>query len=246
MGGQTFITSFFTKSDSREPERAGLLGSLTGSFLVILICMIVAMPIGVGAAIYLEEFSRKTRFKTFLEILINNLAAIPSIVYGLLGLAIFLHLAKLPRSSSLAGGLTLALLVLPVIIVSTRNAIASVPPSIKDAAIAMGASKMQVVFHHILPLALPGIMTGSILSMARALGETAPLLMIGMVAFVRDIPEKLTDPATTLPVQIFIWSDLPEQGFVEKTSAAIIVLLAFLILANALAVYLRRKFEYKW
>lgn len=243
---RTFNWDFLTTSDSREPEQAGIYGAIVGSFFVIIICMVCAMPVGVGAAIYLEEFAPKTRFKTMIEIAINNLAAIPSIVYGLLGLAIFLNIAGLPRSSALAGGLTLALMVLPVIIVSTRNSIASVPPSIKDAATALGASKMQVVFHHVLPLSLPGIMTGSILSMARALGETAPLLLIGMVAFVRDVPERITEPASALPVQIFLWSDLPEQGFVEKTSAAIIVLLLFLIVANGLAVYLRRKFEYKW
>ncbi len=243
---RVFNWDFLTQSDSREPEIAGIYGSVVGSFFVIIICMITALPIGVGAAIYLEEFAPKTKLKTLVEIAINNLAAIPSIVYGLLGLAIFLNIGGLPRSSAIAGGLTLALLVLPVIIVATRNSIASVPPSIKDAAIALGASKVQVVFHHVLPLALPGIMTGTILSMARALGETAPLLLIGMVAFVRDIPEKITDPATALPVQIFLWSDLPEAGFVEKTSAAIIVLLLFLIIANGLAVYLRRKFEYKW
>ncbi len=243
---RVFNWDFLTKSDSREPEVAGIYGSLIGSMFVILMCMVFALPIGVGAAIYLEEFAPNTKWKTLVEIGINNLAAIPSIVYGLLGLAVFINVMGLPRSSSLVGGLTLALLVLPVIIVSTRNSIAAVPPSIKDAATALGASKMQVVFHHVLPLSMPGIMTGSILSMARALGETAPLLLIGMVAFVRDIPEKITDPATALPVQIFLWSDLPEQGFVEKTSAAIIVLLLFLILANAIAVYLRRKFEYKW
>ncbi len=243
---RVFNWHFLTQGDSREPEMAGIYGSIVGSFFVILICMMTALPIGVGAAIYLEEFAPRSRVKTLVEIAINNLAAVPSIVYGLLGLAIFLNLMQLPRSSAMVGGLTLALLVLPVIIVSTRNAIGSVPPSIKDAAIGLGASKMQVVFHHVLPLSLPGIMTGSILSMARALGETAPLLLIGMVAFVRDVPEKLTDPSTALPVQVFLWSDLPEQGFVEKTSAAIIVLLLFLTVMNAAAVYLRRKFEYKW
>ncbi len=243
---RVFNWNFLTQGDSREPEQAGIYGAITGSFFSLFICMLCALPIGIGAAIYLEEFAPRSRFKTMLEIAINNLAAIPSIVYGLLGLAIFLNVVGMPRSSAMAGGFTLALLVLPVIIVSTRNSIASIPPSIKDAATAMGASKMQVVCHHILPLSLPGIMTGAILSMSRALGETAPLLLIGMVAFVRDIPEKITDPASALPVQIFLWSDLPEGGFVEKTSAAIIVLLLFLILANGLAVYLRKKFEYKW
>jgi phosphate transport system permease protein len=243
---RVFNLDFLTSGDSREPESAGIYGSLVGSFFSIIVCMLLAIPVGIGSAIYLEEFAPKNKLKIIIEIAINNLAAIPSIVYGLLGLMLYLHVMGLPRSSALVGGLTLALLVLPVIIVSTRNAIGSVPPSIKDAATALGASKMQVVFHHLLPLSMPGIMTGAILSMARALGETAPLLLIGMVAFVRDIPEKITDSATALPVQIFLWSDLPEQGFVEKTSAAIIVLLLFLILANGLAVYLRKKFEYKW
>jgi phosphate transport system permease protein len=241
-----FNKSLFTKGDSREPENAGVLGSIVGSFFVIIICMLAALPLGVAAAIYLEEFAPKNKLKNVVEIAINNLAAIPSIVYGLLGLAIFLNWFGMPRSSALAGGLTLGLLVLPVIIIATRNSLAAVPPSIRDAAIGLGASKMQVVFHHVLPLSLPGIMTGSILSMARALGETAPLLMIGMVAFIKDIPQDITDPATAIPVQIYIWSDLPEIGFVEKTSAAIIILLAFLTLANGLAVYLRKKFEYKW
>lgn len=244
--GKFFNSAFFTSGDSREPEMAGILGSLIGSLFVMGICMLLAVPLGVAAATYLEEFAPKNKLTSIVEVSVNNLAAIPSIVYGLLGLAIFLNFFGLPRSSALVGGLTLALLVLPVMIVSTRNALASVPPSIRDAARALGASKMQVIFHHVLPLATPGIMTGAILSMARALGETAPLLMIGMVAFIRDIPQSAMDSATALPVQVYIWSDLPEAGFVEKTSAAIIILLIFLILANALAVYLRKRFEIKW
>lgn len=244
--GKFFNMDFFRFGDSREPEIAGILGSVVGSIFVMLVCMLLALPLGVAAATYLEEFAPKNKLTTIIEVSVNNLAAIPSIVYGLLGLAIFLNFFGMPRSSSVVGGLTLALLVLPVIIVATRNALASVPPSVRDAARGLGASKMQVVFHHVLPLATPGIMTGSILSMARALGETAPLILIGMVAFVRDIPQNFLDPATVLPVQVFIWSDLPETGFVEKTSAAIIILLLFLICANALAVYLRKRFEIKW
>jgi phosphate transport system permease protein len=243
---KSFNWRFFKAGDSREAELAGIWGSLKGSFYVLFVCMLVALPLGIATAIYLEEFAPRNKIKNVVETLINNLAAIPSIVYGLLGLAIYLNFVGLQRSSALAGGLTLALLVLPIIIVSARNSLGSVPPSIKDAAIGLGASKTQVVFHHVLPLSLPGIMTGSILSMARALGETAPLLMIGMVAFVKDVPQKITDPSTALPVQIYIWSDLPEKGFAEKTSAAIIVLLLFLVLANLIAVYLRKKFEYKW
>jgi phosphate transport system permease protein len=242
----SFNTTFFTHGDSREAELAGILGSLTGSIFVIFICMLVALPLGVCAAIYLEEFAPKNRITDVIEIGINNLAAVPSIVYGLLGLAVYISLFGIPRSSSIVGGLTLALLVLPTIVITTRNALASVPPSIRNAAIGLGASPIQVVFHHVLPLSMPGIMTGAILSISRALGETAPLLMIGMVAFIKDIPSKLTDPASALPVQVYIWSDLPELGFVEKTSGAIIILLVFLAAANATAVYLRKKFEYKW
>lgn len=241
-----FNRSFFTSGDSREAESAGILGAVIGSVYVILICMLTSLPLGLAAAIYLQEFAPKGRLKSVIELAINNLAAVPSIVFGLLGLALFLNFGGLPRSSALVGGLTLAILVLPVIIVTSRNALATVPSTIRQAAIGLGASKMQVVFHHILPLSLPGIMTGSILSVARALGETAPLLMIGMVAFIADIPGKMTDPASALPVQIYIWSDLPEMGFQEKTSAAIIILLLFLIFANSIAIYLRKKFERKW
>jgi phosphate transport system permease protein len=243
---KTFNTTFFTHGDSREAELSGILGSLLGSIFVIGICMLVALPLGVSAAIYLEEFAPKNYLTDIVEIGINNLAAVPSIVYGLLGLAVYINFFEFPRSSSLVGGLTLALLVLPTIVITTRNALASVPPSIKSAAIGLGASPMQVLFHHILPLSMPGIMTGAILSISRALGETAPLLMIGMVAFIKDLPAKITDPSSALPVQVYIWSDLPELGFVEKTSGAIIILLVFLALANGTAVYLRKKFEYKW
>lgn len=243
---KVFNIDFLTNGDSREPEVAGLYGSVIGSLFVILVCMLTALPLGVASAIYLEEFAPNNRFTTLIEISVNNLAAIPSIVYGLLGLALYIQFFGLQRSAALVGGLTLALLVLPIIIITTRNSLAAVPPSIKDAARGLGASRLQVLLHHTLPLSLPGIMTGSILSVARALGETAPLLMIGMVAFVKDIPEKITDPSTALPVQIYIWSDLPEKGFAEKTSGAIIILILFLIIANALAVYLRKKFEYKW
>ncbi len=241
-----FNANFFTNGDSREPEVAGILGATIGSLYVIAVCLFLSFPIGVCAAIYLEEFAPKTRLTDVIEVSINNLAAVPSIVYGLLALAVFLNFFGLPRSSPLVGGLALSLLVLPTIVITTRNALAAVPPSIKDAAIGLGASPMQVLMHHTLPLSMPGIMTGTILSTARALGETAPLLMIGMVAFVADIPTGITSPATALPVQIYLWSDSPELGFVEKTSAAIMVLLAFLIAANTIAVYLRKKYEYKW
>lgn len=243
---KSFNTTFFTHGDSREAELSGILGSLLGSIFVIAICMAVALPLGVSAAIYLEEFAPKNRLTDIIEIGINNLAAVPSIVYGLLGLAVYISFFGLPRSSSLVGGLTLALLVLPTIVITTRNALASVPPSIRSAAVGLGASPMQVLFHHVLPLSMPGIMTGAILSISRALGETAPLLMIGMVAFIKDLPSKVTDSASALPVQVYIWSDLPELGFVEKTSGAIIILLLFLAIANGSAVYLRKKFEYKW
>ncbi len=242
----SFNTVFFTGGDSREPEQAGILGSMLGSFFTIIICMLVSFPVGVTTAVYLEEFAPKNRLTDVLEVNINNLAAVPSIVFGLLGLSIYLNLFGMPRSSALVGGLTLALLILPVIIIATRHALKAVPPSIRDAARALGASPMQVVLHHTLPLSLPGIMTGTILSVARALGETAPLLMIGMVAFVADVPQHFLSPSTTMPVQIYLWSDSPELGFIEKTSAAIIVLLVFLVLANALAVWLRKRYAVKW
>lgn len=238
-----FHTRFLTGGDSREPELAGVWGAMVGSAFTLMITLLTAFPIGLAAAIYLEEFAPKNRFTTLIEVNINNLAAVPSIVFGLLGLALFLGVMGMPRSAPLVGGLTLALLTLPTIIIASRSAIAAVPPSIRDAARGLGASPMQVVFHHILPLAMPGIMTGTIIGMARALGESAPLLMIGMVAFIVDIPSSATDAATVLPVQIYLWADSPERAFVEKTSAAIMVLLFFLIAMNALAIWLRQKFE---
>ncbi len=243
---QRFNWTFFNRGDSREPELAGIRGALFGTMLTLFVTLTLSFPIAVAAAIYLEEFAPRNRWTDIIEVNINNLAAVPSIVFGLLGLAVFINFFHLPRSAPLVGGLVLSLMTLPTIIISSRAALKSVPPSIRDAALGLGASKLQVVFHHVLPLAMPGILTGTIIGMAQALGETAPLLMIGMVAFIVDIPTALTDPATVLPVQIFQWADLPEKGFVEKTSAAIMVLLAFLILMNALAVYLRRKFERKW
>ena len=241
-----FNRSFFRHGDSREAEQAGVLASTIGSFMTILVCVLMALPLGVATAIYLEEFARKNWFTDFIEININNLAAVPSIIFGLLGLSIYLNLFGLPRSSSLVGGMVLALLVLPVIVIATRNALQAVPPSIRYAAAALGATPTQVVFHHTLIYALPGIMTGVILSIARAFGETAPLLMIGMVAFIVDVPKTFVDPATSLPVQVYLWANNPELGFVEKTAAAIIVLLGFMILINLLAIYIRKRFEIKW
>ncbi len=242
----SFNSSFFTSGDSREPELAGIRGAVVGSFFVILVTLGLSLPLGVAAAIYLEEFSRRNRWTNFIEININNLAAVPSIVFGLLGLAVFINFFELPRSAPLVGGLVLTLMTLPTIIIASRAALKSVPPSIREAALGMGASKMQSTFHHVLPLAMPGILTGSIIGMAQALGETAPLLMIGMVAFIVDIPGSILDPATVLPVQIYLWADSPERAFTERTSAAIMVLLAFLILMNLLAIWLRRKFERRW
>jgi phosphate transport system permease protein len=241
-----FNTTFFTAGDSREPELAGILGATVGSFLTLLITLLLSFPIGVAAAIYLEEFAPKNRWTDLIEVNINNLAAVPSIVFGLLGLAVFLNFFGLPRSAPVVGGLVLTLMTLPVIIIASRSALKSVPPSIREAALGVGASKMQMVAHHVLPLALPGMLTGTIIGMARALGETAPLLMIGMVAFIVDIPHGFTDPSTALPVQIFLWADSPERAFVERTSAAIMVLLAFLITMNAAAVMLRKRFERRW
>ncbi|MBI1274535.1 phosphate ABC transporter permease PstA [bacterium] len=241
-----FNTAFFTSPDSRRPELAGIQGSLVGSFWLVLICLLTAFPLAVMAALYLEEFPGQSRFADWLEITINNLAAVPSIIYGLLGLSLYLHWMELPRSSALAGGLTLALLTLPVIIISTRTALRSVPVSIRDAARALGASPVQVVLHHVLPLALPGIMTGTILGMARAIGETAPLLMIGMVAFIAGTPTSPLDPATAMPVQIFLWSDSPELAFADKTCLLILALLGILIVMNAIASTIRRRFETKW
>ncbi len=237
---------FFEFADSREPEIAGIGAGLTGSIFVMLIFLSLAFPIGVMCAFYLEEFAAKNRLTDIIEISINNLAAIPSIIYGLLGLTVYLQFMNLPRSSSLVGGMTLFMLVLPVIIIATRNTIRSIPSSIRDGAAALGASKMQITLHHLLPLSIPGIMAGTILAISRALGETAPLLMIGMIAFIADVPQNFTDPTTVLPVQIYLWSDSPEMGFAEKTAAAILVLLGFLILFNLVAVILRKKFEKKW
>ena len=241
-----FNTVFFTSGDSREPEQSGIAGALAGSMLTLIVTLLLSFPIGVGAAIYLEEFAPKNRWTDLIEVNINNLAAVPSIVFGLLGLAVFISFFGLPRSAPLVGGLVLTLMTLPTIIIASRAALKSVPPSIKEAALGVGASKMQAMFHHVLPLALPGMLTGTIIGMAQALGETAPLLMIGMVAFIVDIPQGFTDNATVLPVQIFLWADSPERAFVERTSAAIMVLLGFLIGMNALAVFLRKKFERKW
>ncbi len=241
-----FSTSFFTNGDSREPTSAGIRGALIGSLLTLCVTLFIALPLGVAAAVYLEEFAPKNRLTDLIEVNINNLAAVPSIIFGLLGLAIFLNVFGLPRSTALVGGLVLALLVLPTIIIASRAAIRSVPPSIKEAALGVGASHMQAVFHHVLPLALPGILTGTILAVARALGETAPLLMIGMIAFIADVPGGFTDAATVLPVQVFLWSDLPEAGFQSRTAAAILVLLAVLFCINAIAIYLRSKFERRW
>ncbi len=243
---QVFNLNFFSRGDSRNAEEAGILGAMIGSALALIITLLVSFPLGVMASIYLEEFAPKNKITYLIEVNINNLAAVPSIVFGLLGLAIFLNVFGLPRSSPLAGGFVLALMTLPTIIISSRAAIKSVPPSIREAAMGLGASKMQSVLHHVLPLALPGMLTGTIIGMAQALGETAPLLMMGMVAFIVDVPSTFTDPSTVLPAQIFLWSDQPERGFEEKTAAAIMVLLSFLLTMNALAVFLRYKFERKW
>ena len=241
-----FNEPFFTRGDSREPEQAGVWGAAVGSFLTILVTLVLSFPIGVAAAIYLEEFAPRNRWTDLIEVNINNLAAVPSIVFGLLGLAVFINAFGMPRSAPLVGGLVLTLMTLPTIIIASRAAIKAVPPSIREAALGMGASQVQMVAHHVLPLAIPGMLTGTIIGMARALGETAPLLMIGMVAFIVDIPSSFTDPATVLPVQIYLWADSPERAFVERTSGAIIVLLAFLVVMNAAAVILRNKFERRW
>ena len=237
---------FLNRSDATDPQQVGIWGALKGSALTMIVTLLLAFPIGVLAALYLEEYAPKNRWTDLIEVSINNLAAVPSIIFGLLGLAVFLSLFPNMRSAPLIGGLTLALMTMPVIVIAGRNAIKAVPPSIRDGAMALGASPVQVVFHHVLPLALPGILTGTIIGMARALGETAPLLMIGMRAFVATPPGGFTDPATVLPVQIFLWSDEIDRGFVERTSAAIIVLLLFLLVMNGVAIYLRNRFEKKW
>ncbi|MEO8062740.1 MAG: phosphate ABC transporter permease PstA [Pseudomonadota bacterium] len=241
-----FNKTFVSGGDSREPEKAGIWGAVAGSFFTLVLTLLLSFPIGVATAIYLEEFARRNRWTDLIEVNINNLAAVPSIVFGLLGLAVFIGFFGMPRSSPLVGALVLTLLTLPTIIIASRAALKAVPPSIREAALGMGASKIQTVTHHVLPLAMPGMLTGTIIGMARALGESAPLLMIGMVAFIVDVPKGITDAATALPVQVYLWSDSPERGFVEKTSGAIIVLLAFLVVMNTTAVILRKRFERRW
>ena len=233
-------------SASGNPEMAGIKGAFIGSMLTLSICLLISFPLGVATAVYLEEIAKKNRITEFIEVNINNLAAVPSVVFGIMGLAIFISIFGMPRSIPLVGGMVLALMTLPTIIISSRAAIRAVPPSVRDAAYGIGASKLQVIFHHVIPLAMPGMLTGTIIGMAQALGETAPLLMIGMVAFIVDIPNSVMDPGTVLPVQIFMWADFAERMFIQKTSAAIIVLLGFLISMNALAVYLRKKLERRW
>jgi len=238
-----FNRDFFTSGDSAEPEQAGILGAILGSLYTMLITFVLSFPIGVATAVYLEEYAPENHFTNFIEVNINNLAAVPSIIFGLLGLAIFINFFEMPRSIPLVGGLVLTLMTLPTVIISSRAAIKAVPFSLREAALGMGASKMQLILHHVLPIAMPGMLTGAIIGMAQALGETAPLLMIGMVAFIVDLPGGITDPSTVLPVQIFLWSDSPERAFVERTSAAIMVLLAFLIFMNGMAILLRKKLE---
>jgi phosphate transport system permease protein len=242
----SFNRWFFTNGDSRQPELAGIWGAAVGSMFTLMVTLALSFPIGVSAAVYLEEFAPKNRLTDIIEVNINNLAAVPSIVFGLLGLAVFLQFFGMPRSAPVVGGLVLTLMTLPTIIIASRAALKSVPPSIREAALGVGASKLQCIFHHVLPLAMPGMLTGTIIGMAQALGETAPLLMIGMVAFVVDIPGSPLDPATVMPVQIYLWSDSPERAFTERTSAAIMCLLGFLILMNAAAVLLRKRFERRW
>ena len=239
-------SNLFLNGDSREPEVAGFFGATIGSLITIFVTLLLSFPIGVFTAIYLENFAIKNRLTDFIEVNINNLAAVPSIIFGLLGLAVFINFFGMPRSIPLVGGLVLSLMTLPTIIISTRSALQSVPPSIREAALAIGASEMQVVFQHLLPAALPGIFTGTIIGLARAFGESAPLLLIGMVAFIVDIPGSISDPATALPVQIYIWADSPERAFVAKTSAATLILIGLLILINLVAVILRKRYEVKW
>lgn len=241
-----FNKNFFSKADSTEPEQAGVLGSMLGSFFTLLITLILSFPIAVAAGVFLEELAPKNRFTDFIEVNINNLAAVPSIIFGLLGLAIFLNVMHLPRSAPIVGGMVLALMTLPTIIIATRASLKAVPPSIREAAIGLGATKFQTVNHHVLPLSMPGILTGTIIGMSQALGESAPLLMIGMVAFIVDIPGSFTDSATVLPVQIYLWKSTAARGFLELTAAGVMVLLTFLILMNGLAVFVRQKFEKKW
>ncbi|MDH3978801.1 MAG: phosphate ABC transporter permease PstA [Gammaproteobacteria bacterium] len=241
-----FNVNFFTAGDSREPELSGIWGAAKGSFFMLLVTLLLAFPLGVAAAVYLEEFAPRNRWVDLIEVNINNLAAVPSIVFGLLGLSVFINFFGLPRSVPIVGGLVLTLMTLPVIIIAGRASLKSVPPSVREAALGVGASHMQMVFHHVLPLAMPGMLTGAIIGMARALGESAPLLMIGMIAFIVEVPSSPMDPSTALPVQIYLWADSPERAFVERTSAAIMVLLAFLLVMNATAVWLRNRFERRW
>ena len=241
-----FNRYFFTSGDSRDPELAGIWSATVGSFFMLLVTLVLSFPLGVATAIYLEEFASRNRWTDVIEVNINNLAAVPSIVFGLLGLSLFINAFGLPRSAPLVGGLVLSLMTLPVIIIASRAALTAVPPSIREAALGLGASKIQMVFHHVLPLALPGMLTGTIIGMARALGESAPLLMIGMVAFIVDVPDSPMDPSTALPVQVYLWADSPERAFVERTSAAILVLLVFLLLMNLTAVLLRKRFERRY
>lgn len=246
LTSRTLNVDFLTASDATDPTQVGIWGAFKGTLLTMAVTLLLSFPVGVLAALYLEEYAPRNRWTDMIEVSINNLAAVPSIIFGLLGLAVFLNVMHMPRSAPLVGGMTLALMTMPVIVIAGRNAIKAVPPSIRDAALGIGASPVQVVFHHVLPLALPGIMTGTIIGMARALGETAPLLMIGMRAFIASPPGGVSDPATVLPVQIFLWSDEVSKGFVEKTSAAILVLLLFLLGMNSIAIYLRNKFEKRW
>ncbi|WP_339843172.1 phosphate ABC transporter permease PstA [uncultured Halopseudomonas sp.] len=242
----SFNDTLFSRGDSRDPGSAGILGAIVGSLLTMLVTLAISFPMGIAAAVYLEEFAPQNKFTDFIEVNINNLAAVPSIIFGLLGLAVFIGLFGMPRSVPVVGGLVLALMTLPTIIISSRAAIKSVPPSIREAAEGIGASKMQVVLHHVIPLAMPGMLTGSIIGMAQALGETAPLLLIGMVAFIVDVPEGFFDSATVLPVQIYLWASSSEQGFVELASAGIMVLLTFMITMNAIAIWLRKRLERRW
>jgi phosphate transport system permease protein len=241
-----FNWGLFLNADSRFPELAGLRGAIVGSFYALAVCFLISFPVGIAAAIWLEEFAPRNRWTDVIEVNINNLAAVPSIVFGLLGLAVFIQWVGLPRSAPLVGGMVLALMTLPTIIIVTRNALKAVPPSIREAAFGVGASRHQVVLHHVLPLALPGILTGTIIGLAQALGETAPLLLIGMNAFITSAPSGVLDASTALPTQIFIWADSPERGFTSRTSAAITVLLGFLLLMNAIAIFLRQRLERTW
>lgn len=241
-----FNWTLFTSADSRFPELAGLWGAIVGSFFTLMICFLLSFPVGIAAAIYLEEFAPKNRLTDLIEVNINNLAAVPSIVFGLLGLAVFLNFFGMPRSAPLVGGMVLSLMTLPTIIIAARASLKAVPPSIREAALGVGASHNQAVFHHVLPLAMPGIFTGTIIGLAQALGETAPLLLVGLNAFITAAPDTITSPSTVLPTQIYIWADSPERGFVSRTAAAILVLLGFLVCMNALAVFLRKRFEKRW